>query len=176
MPDGAIYAGTSPETNKPMYTAFVDAPMTYAFNEARAYSKKMDAHGHQDWRLLTKAELNVLSKNRVAIGGFNLTGSYPGGWYWSASQKLRWGAWAQRFSDGLASRKISHREWFSSMKTRVLRSHPATGAQAEKSPLQIGIRTSSRLRPVGPMPGTRARKIPMRRRNGLDGDGSGRGT
>lgn len=62
MPDGTIYAGISPQTNKPMYTTLADAPTTYTFNEALAYSKKMDAHGHQDWRVPTKAELNVLAR------------------------------------------------------------------------------------------------------------------
>jgi hypothetical protein len=31
----------------------------------------------------TKSELNVLFNNRAAIGGFDLSGSEPSGWYWS---------------------------------------------------------------------------------------------
>ena len=100
MPDGTIYAGISPETNKPMYAPSSDAPLTYTFNEAKAYAKKLDEDGHQDWRVPTKAELNVLFNNRAAIGGFDVTGSYPAGWYWSASPGDRWNAWGQRFSDG----------------------------------------------------------------------------
>lgn len=101
MPDGTILCGISPDTNKPMYATPADAPLTYTFNEATAYAKQLDAHGHQDWRPPTKAELNVLFNNRAAIGGFNLTGSNPAGWYWSASQgDIWWGAWGQRFSDG----------------------------------------------------------------------------
>ena len=100
MPDGTIYAGTSPDTNNPMYATPGDAPLKMKFDEATKYAAKLDANGHQDWRVPTKDELNVLFNNRAAIGGFNLTGSFPAGWYWSASPSYRWGAWGQRFSDG----------------------------------------------------------------------------
>ena len=100
MPDGTIYAGDSPDTGKPMYTTPVDAPLAMTFNEASKYAKSLDAQGHQDWRLPTKAELNVLFNNRAAIGGFNVSGSDPAGWYWSGTQVSKWNAWDQRFSDG----------------------------------------------------------------------------
>jgi hypothetical protein len=100
MPDGTVFAGISPDTKKPMYATPVDASLTMTFNEARDYAARLDAHGHNDWRVPTKAELNVLFNNRAAIGGFDVTGSYPAGWYWSASPDNRWGAWDQRFSDG----------------------------------------------------------------------------
>jgi len=48
----------------------------------------------------TKAELNVLFNNRAAIGGFNVSGSNPAGWYWSASPDYKRNAWCQRLSDG----------------------------------------------------------------------------
>jgi hypothetical protein len=48
----------------------------------------------------TKGELNVLFQNRAAIGGFDISGSFPAGWYGSSSQGLNYGAWDQRFSDG----------------------------------------------------------------------------
>jgi len=98
MPDGTIYAGISPDTNKPMYATPADASLP--FSQAKEYAAKLDAHGHQDWRVPTKTELNVLFNNRAAIGGFNLTGLPPAGWYWSASPKVRWYVWAQRFRDG----------------------------------------------------------------------------
>jgi hypothetical protein len=100
MPDGTIYAGVSPDTGKPMYTTPADARLTMTFNEAKEYATKLDAHGHKDWHVPTKAELSVLFNNRAAIGGFDVTGSHPAGWYWSASQNYEWGAWGQRFSDG----------------------------------------------------------------------------
>ncbi len=42
----------------------------------------------------------MLFRNRVAVGGFDESGSYPGGWYWSSSQNYTLNAWDQRFSDG----------------------------------------------------------------------------
>ena len=100
MEDGSIYAGVSPDTGKPMYATPADATLTYTFNQAQKYAAELDAHGHQDWRVPTKGELNVLYNNRAAIGGFNESGSFPAGWYWSSSQGSNNGAWDQRFSDG----------------------------------------------------------------------------
>jgi len=100
MLDGTVFAGISPDTNKPIYATPVDARLTMTFNEAKEYAAKLDVHGHKDWHVPTKAELNVLFNNRAAIGGFDVTGSYPAGWYWSASPTTTWSAWGQRFSDG----------------------------------------------------------------------------
>jgi hypothetical protein len=100
MADGTIYAGVSPDTGKAMYATPQDAPGTYTFNQAAQYVGNLDAHGHHDFRAPSKSELNVLFNNRAAIGGFNVTGSNPAGWYWSFSPYGNDGAWAQRFSDG----------------------------------------------------------------------------
>ncbi len=100
MEDGTVYAGISPDTNRPMYATAGDAPLTMTFSEAQKYAEKLDAHGYQDWRLPTTAELNVLFNNRAAIGGFDRSGSEPAGWYWSTSPFHEWDAWGQRFSDG----------------------------------------------------------------------------
>jgi hypothetical protein len=97
--DGSIYAGVSPDTGKPMYATPKDAPMACTFNEAGGYAARLDAHGRQDWRVPTKAELNALFKSRAAIGGFNTTGSTPAGWYWSSSRYTSY-AWAQCFRHG----------------------------------------------------------------------------
>jgi hypothetical protein len=97
MPDGTVFAGISPDTHKPMYTTPAPAPLTMTFNEAEKYATKLDAHGHQDWRLPTKAELNLLFNNRAAIGVFYFQNS--SGWYWSSLQCNTWDAWGQRFSD-----------------------------------------------------------------------------
>ena len=85
MPDGSIYAGVSPDTGKPIYATPKDAPMT-VISTRRGLCRNLDAHGRQDWRMPTKAELNMLFRNRAAIGGFDTTGSYPAGWYWSSSR------------------------------------------------------------------------------------------
>jgi hypothetical protein len=100
MPGGAVYAGISPDTGGPMYTTPNDSPLMCTFDDAARYAKTFDAHGRRDWRMPTKAELNVLFDNRAAIGNFDTTGSDSAGWYWSSSRTLGYGAWAQRFSDG----------------------------------------------------------------------------
>jgi hypothetical protein len=98
MPDGSLYAGISPDTNKPMYAMPADAPLTMTFNEAQDYAAELDAHGHHDWRVPTNAELNLMFNNRAAIGGINAASTDPAGWYWSSSSLTQWGAWGQRFS------------------------------------------------------------------------------
>src|SRR4051812_201988 len=97
--DGTIYGGISPDSQKPMYTTAEDAKLTYTFNEAHKYAEKLDAHGHQDWRVPTEGELNLLFQNRGAIGGFNVSDSDPAGWYWS-SREYGGLASVQRFSGG----------------------------------------------------------------------------
>ena len=100
MPDGTVFAGISPDTNKPMYATPGDASLTMKFNDAQKYAAQLDAHGHKDWHVPSKAELNVLFNNRAAIGGFDISASTPAGWYWSASPFSLWGGWGQRFSAG----------------------------------------------------------------------------
>ena len=83
-----------------MYTTPADAPCCMKFDEAETYAAALDAHGHTDWRLPTKPELNVLFDNRAAIRGFDESGSPTAGFYWSATPNDGWNAWCQRFSDG----------------------------------------------------------------------------
>jgi hypothetical protein len=102
-PDGTVYGGISPDTGKAMYAMPADASLTMTFNSAKKYAQGLNtrkAHGHDDWHVPTKAELNVLFNNRAAIGGFNVSGSCPAGWYWSSSSGSKWNAWVQRFSVG----------------------------------------------------------------------------
>jgi len=70
-----------------------------ANDDAKEYAALLDAHGHQDWRVPTKGEPGVLFNNHAAIGGFDVTGSFPAGWYWSTHANEIY-AWGQRFSDG----------------------------------------------------------------------------
>ncbi len=107
MEDGTIYAGISPETGKPMYTTRADVLLTYTFNGAAEYARKLNAAkhlGHDDWRVPTKNELNVLFNNRAAIGGFyarmNRTSQASTGWYWSSTPSDDGRAGAQDFSNG----------------------------------------------------------------------------
>jgi len=103
MADGTVYAGISPDTGEAMYATPGDERLTYTFNGAAKYAEQLNAKnflGHDDWRVPTKDELNVLFKNRAAIGGFNETGSDPACWYWASSQSNNNNALAQRFSNG----------------------------------------------------------------------------
>jgi hypothetical protein len=100
MPDGTVYAGVSPDTGTAMYAMSADGPQPMQWKEAMTYAEELDAQGHKDWRLPTKGELNVLFNDRGAIGGFNVTGSNPAGWYWTSVSPGLWGAWDQRFNDG----------------------------------------------------------------------------
>ena len=100
MPDGTVYAGASPYARTSTYTTPADAPGLYTWKKGAEYCAALDAGGHRDWRVPTKGELHVLFENRDAIGGFNISGSYPAVWYWSSSQFDYDSAWDQRFSDG----------------------------------------------------------------------------
>ena len=102
MSDGTVYAGISPDTHEPMYATPEDAPGgTYTFNQAADHAKTL-----RDFRVPTKGELNVLFNNHARIGGFDESGAFLGGWYWSSSEQPNvWTrnnhrAWEQRFSDG----------------------------------------------------------------------------
>jgi hypothetical protein len=98
MPDGTIFAGISPDTGRPMYATPEDAPLTVTFNEARTYAEELHAHSCGDWRIPTRAELNVLFQNRAAIGNFDTSGT--AGWHWSSSRRDEYNTWGQCFSDG----------------------------------------------------------------------------
>jgi hypothetical protein len=104
-PDGAVAAGVSRDTGKPMYTTDADAPGSYNWNEAAAYCAALETGGHDDWRVPSRTELNQLFKSRSAIPGLNTRGSFPAGWYWSSLEHASSSnvAWAQRFSDGFQS-------------------------------------------------------------------------
>jgi hypothetical protein len=104
MPDGTIYAGISPDTKNPMYAMPADAPLAMTFNEAAEHAKianSQKTYSHDDWRVPTKNELNVMFNSRAAIAGFDVTGSCPTGWYWSATPYGKWNAWCQRLADGV---------------------------------------------------------------------------
>jgi len=138
MADGTVYAGISPKTHRPMYTTLEDAPgiapsrrtnswgfelpLGFTFGQAAKYAKKLDAHDHDDWRVPTKGELNVLFNNRAAIGGFDVSGTCEAdeigpGWYWSSSSfSFPLGGWCQRFSDGNQWGRIRFEDFASSLR------------------------------------------------------------
>jgi hypothetical protein len=100
MEDGTIYAGISPDTDKEMYAAPADEPLTLTFNKAKERAEELSKTTGKAYRVPSVLELNVLFNNRAAIGGFNLTGSYPAGWYWSSVPDNVYSARCQRLSDG----------------------------------------------------------------------------
>jgi hypothetical protein len=90
MPDGTVYAGISPDSGQAMYVTPADAPRWMTFNKAAQYAAGLDAHGHKDWCLPTKAELREIYKNRnegALKGMFNESaGSGNAHWYWSCTE------------------------------------------------------------------------------------------
>src|SRR5579884_2143676 len=98
--DGTIFAGISPDTGRPMYTTPADAPFAVTFQQATNYANSLEAFGHRDWRVPTKAELNVLFNSRAAIGGFDCSDLNSGSWYWSSTPTNSGARWQQRFSNG----------------------------------------------------------------------------
>lgn len=106
MPDGTIYAGISPNTQKPFYCLPIDGPEPMTWTKAGVYTKALDAHGHQDWRLPTREELLTMHLFKDQIGNFVTeykSGSATAHWYWACTEyrddpSLVWNV---RFSDGV---------------------------------------------------------------------------
>jgi hypothetical protein len=56
-----------------------------------------NVHGHSDWYLPAKDELNLFWNGSSPVAGVNTSGS----WYWSSTEISSSNAWIHRFSDGL---------------------------------------------------------------------------
>lgn len=72
-------------------------------------------NGYSDWYLPSRDELNKLYLNRVAIGGFNLSG-----WYFSSTESTSVYAWYQDFSTGFQGGTGAHKDW--ALSVRAIRS------------------------------------------------------
>jgi hypothetical protein len=107
MPDGTIYAGLSPDSGRALYTTPEDEKTAFNFNEARDHAEALDAHGHHDWRVPTKGELDALFASRAVIGGFD-----DAGCYWSSTRIFSYLASAHCFSNGQPVSK-STADWLS---------------------------------------------------------------
>jgi len=83
---------------------------------AAVLCEELTAHGHSDWYLPARYELDVLYDNLVdqngdntpggplgSTFGFNTSGSFPAGYYWSSSEYTINYAWRQSFSAGAQS-------------------------------------------------------------------------
>ncbi len=66
MPDGTIFAGSLPDGRK-VFAMPEDAGVTMNFNLAAVHAAKLNnnkAHGHEDWRIPTREELDLLIRNK----------------------------------------------------------------------------------------------------------------
>jgi len=105
MEDGTIYAGVSPDTGEALYVTPQDASGTLEWKAAMKFAADLDANGHEDWRLPTKTELDVLFENRrkgALKGTFDESDGRPSGIYWSSSESSNRQdcAWMQCFYYG----------------------------------------------------------------------------
>lgn len=87
------------EANTALLVGLGTSPSPAPYVAAR-HCDNLTAHGHSDWYLPARNELNVLRTNRTVIGGFNLSNSYGDGWYWSSSEVANNSSHIQRFGDG----------------------------------------------------------------------------
>jgi len=99
---GAQASCDTGEANTALLVGLGTSPSPAPYVAAR-HCDNLTAHGHSDWYLPASTELAVLRTNRVAIGAFNISGSFPAGWYWSSSESSNALSWNQRFSDGTQS-------------------------------------------------------------------------
>ena len=70
MEDGKIFAGFSPTTGDKIFVTPKNAPRVMRKKTAVEYAARLEFGGYTDWRLPTRAELNVLYQNRNK-GTFN---------------------------------------------------------------------------------------------------------
>ncbi|MBU0801261.1 MAG: DUF1566 domain-containing protein, partial [Alphaproteobacteria bacterium] len=87
------------EDNTDLLVGLGTSPTPAPYVAAR-HCDALVAHGKDDWYLPAQDELNVLWANRMAIGGFDLSGSFPAGVYWSSSEFDNVSAMNQAFNAG----------------------------------------------------------------------------
>ena len=100
MRDGAVYAGISPDTGRPMYAAAEDEPDIMSLPRAIKRAEELSRETNRDYRVPSFPELRQLFNNSAMIGGFNKKGPYPKDWYLSASITPEGEVEILRFSDG----------------------------------------------------------------------------
>jgi hypothetical protein len=99
--DLSTVVGALSETNGQANTANLHGLSAEgATHRAADYCSTLHAHGHSDWYLPARDELNRLYENRTAIGNFDLA---AGARYWSSSEYSNIFAWSQNFNSGFQS-------------------------------------------------------------------------
>ncbi len=88
--DGQTYTATLIATDSDSVTSGTQ------LHQAAQYCADLSMHGHSDWYLPAKNELDTMYGNKTVIANFNESGTY----YWSSSEYSNVDAWNQRFSDG----------------------------------------------------------------------------
>ncbi len=112
MRDGTIHAGVSPVTGKPMYTTPLNAPRPDVekkmnwfeadrhWEAAILYCRAFKGHGHNDWRLPARAELEIMmaASDKGALAGSFQLASGEMDLYWTSEQYkiYDYAAWALR--------------------------------------------------------------------------------
>ena len=112
---GAQASCQTGEANTALLVALGTTPSPAPYVAAR-HCDNLDAHGQTDWHLPSQDELHVLYVSLVdqnsdntpggplgSTFGFNVSGSFPAGYYWSSSENGSGFARGQRFSDGFQS-------------------------------------------------------------------------
>lgn len=85
------------EANTALLASIGTGPSPAPYEAAR-HCYNLTAHGHSDWYLPARHELNVLDTNRMAIGGFDISGANPSGVYWSSSEYDNDSTWGRYFN------------------------------------------------------------------------------
>ncbi|MCG8322099.1 MAG: DUF1566 domain-containing protein, partial [Cytophagales bacterium] len=86
--------GADSQTDGAANQAWIVANETLATYPAFEPCENLNRHGHTDWYLPARNELDHLYTHRNAIGAFTT------GLYWSSTENSHNDAWSQRFSDG----------------------------------------------------------------------------
>lgn len=107
--DGAIAAGTSPDTGRQFFVAPQDEPRRLSFSAAFRRAARAQRETGQNWRVPTEGELRVLFNHRAYIGGFNTDGMVTEGVYWSSTRDgfglARSRGFSNKYGRGYSDRK-----------------------------------------------------------------------
>ncbi len=100
MADGAIFAGISPDTELPIFVAPADEEVLLSFDKAQERAVEKSEEEGREYRVPSASELKMIFNSRAAIGGLNLTGDDPEGFYWSSTEVSDVYGRCQCFSNG----------------------------------------------------------------------------